>query len=395
MKYRRIVGAVTLVVLLIVLGTELSMRWLHEDGPIDRNTMGAPDYKDVGQGGKRFWPGGLLTPTRSLEVFNGYGGTVPWRTNAAGFRSAREFDQVPPPGVLRILSLGDCFSVGYRVAQGKAFPDLIGERTGSEIGPCEVLIGHTRCPALTVSYMKEHGRLWKPDVLLLNVSVVNDVVESYLTLDLNGIGFMDLIEEANSLPACCRTRPADEGVPPWSWDWFREHSKILGALTPSGACTKTWYDTVGDPYLLDPNQGLGLFMIERVKIVEDAWSRFFWSLSEIADRCHEWKIALVVVIIPLRFQVSPKDWDATATCYGLKKGAFDLRLPNKRIGDFCRNKRVNVIDACDRLSRLMKADMEKFYLPDGEAHWNEEGHRAFTSIVWEDLTGALGQVKKR
>ena len=43
------------------------------------------------------------------------GATV--RTNSRGFRNAEEVDHVPASGELRILSLGDSFSIGMQIDQ--------------------------------------------------------------------------------------------------------------------------------------------------------------------------------------------------------------------------------------------------------------------------------------
>lgn len=385
-KCRRVISFVVSAIATSILGGELLLQATHSDDPVNRNTMNAPDYKDVGQGGNAFHPGGLLAPNKALEVFDGYGSTVPWRTNSAGFRSDREFDRERKPNTFRMLSLGDCFSVGYRVGQGKAFPDLAGKQIELETGhPCETMIAHTRCPALAVSYMKEFGRSWNPDAIMVNTSIVNDVTESYLTLNPTPIGFMDLFE-GNELPNRCRIRLAGLGPVPWSWEWFKSNSKLLSAVSSTGWPVKTWYESADDPYLLDPNQGLGFFMLEANPLVEEAWRRYFWALSKLSARCQEWKIALVLVIVPLRFQIFPKDWAATCSLYGLKPQAFDLRLPNRRISEFCRKNGMAFIDGTDRLASQAH---EGLYLPDGEAHWNEAGHRAFLDVIWEDLSRAL------
>ena len=78
--------------------------------------------------------GGYLQENFTADVTDGLGGTVRWHNNASGFRNDQEFSQEPPPGVLRILSMGDSFAAGYRVGQDETFSFLREQWLNQKLG---------------------------------------------------------------------------------------------------------------------------------------------------------------------------------------------------------------------------------------------------------------------
>lgn len=58
---------------------------------------------------------------------------VPVRINAQGFRADREYSPRPPPGVTRIVAVGDSFTFGNGVHVHEAWPAVLERRLGSEV----------------------------------------------------------------------------------------------------------------------------------------------------------------------------------------------------------------------------------------------------------------------
>jgi hypothetical protein len=83
-------------------------------------------------------------------------------------------------------------------------------------------------------------------------------------------------------------------------------------------------------------------------------------------------VGLVLVLLPQRFQVNERDWEATAFTYGLEESAFDLESPNRRIMSWCEASGVSCLDLLPALKRAGPRDL---YLPLGDMHWNAEGQR--------------------
>ena len=110
----------------------------------------APDYADVRDGM-------LLKPGFSAEVVGGDGGLVTWTNNSQGFRATREFERQPPAGTLRIMSLGDSFTAGFRVGDQDTFSRRMEVWLNESLGPTEVLIGGVEEPNHGLEYFRETG----------------------------------------------------------------------------------------------------------------------------------------------------------------------------------------------------------------------------------------------
>ena len=109
-----------------------------------------------------------------------------WHNNASGFRNDQEFSQEPPPGVLRILSLGDSFVAGYRVGQEETFSFLSEQWINQKLGKCEVLVSEIEEPITGLYYLSKSGLAFHPHIVLLGVTIGNDIAQSYIALDPNG-----------------------------------------------------------------------------------------------------------------------------------------------------------------------------------------------------------------
>lgn len=68
------------------------------------------------------------SPGASLEMPRPGGGTYRIQVNSAGIRADREYDLAKPPGVTRIITLGDSMSAGQFVSNAHRFSELM-ERT--------------------------------------------------------------------------------------------------------------------------------------------------------------------------------------------------------------------------------------------------------------------------
>ena len=109
-----------------------------------------------------------------------------WHNNASGFRNDQEFSQEPPPGVLRILSMGDSFVAGYRVGQEETFSFLLEQWINQKLGKCEVLVSEIEEPITGLYYLSKSGIAFHPHIVLLGITIGNDIAQSYIALDQNG-----------------------------------------------------------------------------------------------------------------------------------------------------------------------------------------------------------------
>ncbi len=94
--------------------------------------------------------------------------------------------QEPRPGVLRILSLGDSFTAGYRVGQHETFSSLQEQLINREYGQAEVMVAEISDPANALYYLDQFGLRLKPHIVLLGITLGNDISQTYVTLDPQG-----------------------------------------------------------------------------------------------------------------------------------------------------------------------------------------------------------------
>lgn len=358
-----------------------------------------PDYGDTWRDGG-LGPGGFLRENFSGRVRDGYGGTVRWVNNAAGFRRDEETSRERRPGTLRILSLGDSFAAGYRVDQEETYSHLLEARleaTG-RWRDVEVLIAVVEEPATGLAYLDDEGLRWQPDLVLLGITLGNDLAQTYVTLDPREDHDALVAELATwTLPPACfdphqahppeRAGPSPE--PPGGLrllGLLKHVQKDLKDRREPRAVASLWGEYT-HPRLFD-NHGLGMYLEPAPARIETAHERLFQVLTEMRELCAAHEIELLVTLFPQRFQVQPRDWQAAVHAYGLRPECFDLAAPNRRLMDFCRRAGLLCLDPTADLARRFGRTGDSLYLPRGDMHWNARGHRALADAI-EDVV--LGQ----
>jgi hypothetical protein len=180
MRNRQIAN-VALVIISCAIGlglAELTLRVLPERSV-------PPDYRATWRKGElgphgyliELGPGGYLQENFGARVQDGFGGTVKWRNNSQGFRNDRDFAIPAPPGTIRILSLGDSFTGGYRIDQHSTFSYLLENRLQHDFptNNVEVMISVIEEPATGLLYTLEKGIEFKPDIIILGITLGNDI----------------------------------------------------------------------------------------------------------------------------------------------------------------------------------------------------------------------------
>lgn len=372
------------------------------------------DYGDVWREGG-LGEGGLLEEGFAGRVRGGYGGFVRWTNDAAGFRRDEEVARERAAGSLRILSLGDSFTAGYRVGQEETFSYLLEEHldAADRWTEVEVLISLIESPPTGLLYLERHGLGWHPDLVLLGLTLGNDVAQAYLILDPRGELRLAAPGEGGS--AIAENPDADQEAlvaDHWSWTLPRRCFDPRAAAPPRArpeteedglrlrrlatsrlaarrereapSAVASLWGRYRRPLLFD-NHGLGLYLAEPPPRVRGAFERLFAMLRAFRDLCAEREVGFAVALFPQRFQVQERDWQATVAAYGLDPGCFDLMAPNRRIAAFCRRAGIPCLDPTEDLARRFEAAGESLYLPRGDMHWNARGHQAFFEATAEQV----------
>lgn len=108
---------------------------------------------------------------------------MPVRINAQGFRADREYALEPPPGVLRVVAVGDSFTFGNGVHVHEAWPAVLERRLGAEVINLGVAGYGVDQQLLT---LESRGLRFQPDVVLLGLHIP-DIFRNTNTIH-NGVG---------------------------------------------------------------------------------------------------------------------------------------------------------------------------------------------------------------
>jgi hypothetical protein len=352
------------------------------------------DFADIKRPEKLRW-GGFLQENLTVYVTDGMGGKVRWTNNAAGFRSDREFTLEPPPGVLRLLSLGDSFTAGYRVGQHETFSYFQEQWINREYGQAEVLVPEISDPANALYYLDRFGLRLKPHIVLLGITLGNDIAQAYYCLHPQGFfvltrenGKVHIVKQNhhhvikyNQLevykipPAYLKSEsPTARFIRQVSL-WFKKRRLLRRFYQDQEPII-----TGGDRQhlsLFDVANGFGTFTDPPPPEIDEAYGRLFRILEAFSFICRQHHMIFAVQLFPQRYQVQPGDWDRAVQNYGLKKSRFDLMAPNRRIGAFCREHGIRCLDPTTAMARRYAQNQQNIYYPRGDMHWNRAGHRAF------------------
>ena len=351
------------------------------------------DFGDIKRLHEMRW-GGYLKENFSAQVTDGYGGKVQWTNNAAGFRSDREFPPEPRPGVLRILSLGDSFTAGYRVGQHETFSSLQEELINRKYGQAEVMVAEISDPANALYYLDRFGLRLKPHIVLLGITLGNDISQTYVTLDPRASYILTLedgkvhLENTHKLPISIRKLASHEIPPEYliSQSPGERFVRQISRWIKRRRLLRHFYQdqeaiaTGGDwqhPGLFDETDGLGMFTKPPPPEIVEAYARLCRCLEAFSLICRQHHIIFAVQIFPQRYQVQPGDWDKAVEQYGLKKSRFDLMAPNRRIGACCREHGIEIIDPTAAMAQWYAKNRQNMYYPRGDMHMNRIGHSVF------------------
>jgi hypothetical protein len=352
------------------------------------------DFADIKRVEELGW-GGFLQENLTVYVTDGMGGKVRWTNNVAGFRSDRDFTMEPRPGVLRLLSLGDSFTAGYRVGQHETFSYFQEQWINREYGQAEVLVPEISDPANALYYLDRFGLRLKPHIVLLGITLGNDIAQAYYCL--HPQGFYALTRENGKVHI---VRQNDRSVIKFAQlEVYKIPPAYLKSESPTARFIRQvslWFKkrrllrrffqeqeaivTGGDRQhlsLFDVANGFGIFTDPPPPEIDEAYGRLFRILEAFSLICRQHHMIFAVQLFPQRYQVQPGDWDRAVQDYGLEKSRFDLMAPNRRIGAFCREHGIRCLDPTTAMARRYAQKRQNIYFPRGDMHWNRAGHCAF------------------
>lgn len=314
---------------------------------------------------------GLVVHPPGIETYLPSFGRVV-RTNAWGMRD-RPHALEKPAGTFRILVLGDSFMEALQVDFEDSLPALL-ERELAERGHRQVEVINASTSDWgtddEVAYLARYGRAFQPDLVLVAMTLHNDVSDN-LAFEHHELRGGEVVER----------RPPTPSAPRWAMirtrDLLATRSHLYQIYRRLKAARRT--RMAADRL---PEHVASLLRREPSERVSFGWGVTCQLLVRARELADESGARMAVFTIPLRVQLSDAALADFLDHQGLARDAVRIDEPQAQVADCGNRVGVETIDLLPGF-RSSTQPVGGFFVADG--HWNREGHALGAEIVAREL----------
>ena len=317
-----------------------------------------------------------------------------WVTiNPHGWRD-KEYTFVPPPNTRRIVLLGDSFSAGIEVELQETFQEQLESKLNSRLGTPRYEVVNTGVPgygtAQELLVYREYGRLYQPDIVLLEW-FVNDVVEN------------SELNPNRSAPTFTRDdrgqynwSSGEESDPGWLKQiktLFRQRTLLYPMLvsyfhrlfpsilpTPGGQLASVTTIVSNEPD--EKNPVLNLFRASLDEGYEDAWEITEELILMLRNEVEQDGACFAVVMVPFVFSDEFIAENSLTSSDSSTSEPWDYEAPTRRLGDFLTSNNILYLDLTAPITQRLSQDNGALYL-EKDGHWNALGHEVVADALDE------------
>lgn len=306
---------------------------------------------------------------------------------------APDYTLAKPPGVYRIVVVGDSFPQGLQVEREQTFPALLQDRLNRESSQRVEVINLSMDAYGTDRELLMYALLgWQfdPDLVLLAVYAGNDIQDNQIDLEQRRYGyrlerpFFTLAGDAPQLHNSPVFAPEDYPTAP-VFEWLVGLQQAQTPPPPENPPSQPAV-TGQNPYQLAYPVELGLYLPED-SYWSDAWALTEALLIQFRDVVARHGIPFVVALIPDRRAVQRDDWSQVVNGYADQMPALrqaDPTAPTTRLETFLNDQRIPVLDLTWALRSRADSTGERLYFP-GDGHFTPLGH----AVTAERIAGWL------
>lgn len=293
--------------------------------------------------------------------------------NSLGFRGPEPAEPADPDRT-RILVLGDSFIEAAQVA----WPDSMSSRLAAELAAegraVEVLSAGVSGWGTddVVEYLSTEGMALEPDVLIVVVTIYNDVLDN-------------LGEEFHRLKDG-RLQAHDDSRMTWAdhlslriKSYWSSHFHLYQLVRRASGRAAT-----GDAFANLQSHWVDLLKRRPEPAIEYGYALSEALLDEADQLATRSGARLVVVLIPMREQLSAARAEAFLAAHGVDPGEIDLEAPQKRFTAWGAERGVVVVDLLEAFREVERSGGGATYV-EGDGHWNERGHAIAGQVVADAL----------
>jgi len=309
---------------------------------------------------------------------------VPVHVNERGWRD-RIYDYAKPPGVYRIVVVGDSYVEGKEVRLEDTFHKRLEARLNAEldgVGRRFEVIALARGgigTEMESRVIRERARLYSPDLIVLAFYPGNDVRENHAGLDRAYQRWLSDVYGAKVVPA----RIACTDALTFS------NASLLNNLVTARLCDlyvsqlDHLRDDISAAEMMSPDSGV--YRAEYDADWRAAWQRTEQLIVESRRAATQMGAAFLLVLVHSA-QLTGAEGAALAGA-----GGFDPDRPLGRAREMCERAKIDCLDLRPELERFRSETGRSFHWR-YDAHWNEEGHRVAADALFERIAPGIHPV---
>ena len=306
--------------------------------------------------------------------------------NSQGLRD-RERGHDAPPGVFRVLALGDSFVEGYSVALQDTVTQVLERDLGGPACRVDVINGGTSGWSTDQEYIfyKDDGSRYAPQVVVL-FFYYNDVLfndrDNYFgrpkpLLVWKGTGLEvanEPVPEPRPVDRLSRADPGETGSA--LVIWIRDRLKRGAPRTYDALARLGVWPPLGGS---EPGEEMRVYKTGPTPRIDGAWAQTQRILQALAAETRAHGSQLLVAYVPNRMEVSDRDWELTRRAYGLDERGWDRGLALRRLRAAGEAAGVPVVDLTPALRAANGLVRNAYFTYD--PHWTAAGHAAAAAEV--------------
>ena len=300
---------------------------------------------------------------------------IPADANRYGQRSS-EVSLPKPPGTLRLLVLGDSFTVGANVEEREAYPQVLEQLLRRRLGPrVEVVncgVGGWQ-PFQYAEYYEHYGRPFGPDAVLVGFFVGNDTFDPSASVEQ-----MPTAVLGRRVSRQEASRPL-VGLKVLAYT----HSHLARLILGKRYVTLDFRRRDGRDFTAQYLEIQRSRMSNHLRLDpgrrRDALNAVL-QVTRIKRLADEASVPVFVVLIPDEIQINE---DLQARLFAGGGGAYDLDMPQKMLKALFGEHGIPTID----LLPAFRRDPRCLYMND--THWTPEGHALAAASIAEELAPRL------
>jgi len=357
----------------------------------------------------RVQPTGLYVPheTRIFDLAPNAPGSyeadefsVRFTTNSLGLR---DYEIEPkPPGSYRVLCVGDSFTMGYGVTLADSFPKrtetlLRTEHPEASISVVNFGVG-SYGTIQELSKTVDEGFALEPDLVILQVFPVNDIrdnlrfVGKYMrSVEVEWQQHIDMLE-AEFTPvkrACGFLRRHSHAFVFMHNRWLKVKQRFV---RPASAGQRPYEKLPNRPWWFETS------LTEYYPELEEGWQITRTALRRFRDQCSTRGIALYVLPIPARFELTDemarlriKMAEVAGGYSGVDPDLYDFSTNSRRTKEILDEL---AIPYSDLRARLLETDCPERYYWQNDGHLTPAGHEFVANVlkcvVWKEYCRRAG-----